>query len=196
MRTELPRKPLDSRTRSRFRGCLLGGAVGDALGAPVEFMSAEEIRTCFGPAGIRDFAPAFGRLGAITDDTQMMLFTAEGLMRGYLREQNKWFYRARGMIGSAYMRWLHTQGEKHRMHEVCLDGWLISHRELFARRAPGNTCLSALHAMNRADDLAESRQSWVLFGAASSRRATEPAWLPLERGAGAICSRLGLKLRR
>ena len=34
-----------------FRGCLLGGAVGDALGAPVEFMSLEEIRTRFGPRG-------------------------------------------------------------------------------------------------------------------------------------------------
>ena len=26
-----------------FKGCLLGGAVGDALGAPVEFMALEEI---------------------------------------------------------------------------------------------------------------------------------------------------------
>src|SRR5690606_1201797 len=25
--------------RSRYRGCLLGGAIGDALGAPVEFLS-------------------------------------------------------------------------------------------------------------------------------------------------------------
>ncbi|WP_373456557.1 ADP-ribosylglycohydrolase family protein [Cobetia sp. Dlab-2-U] len=33
---------------SRFRGCLLGGAVGDALGAPVEFLSHEEIQARFG----------------------------------------------------------------------------------------------------------------------------------------------------
>ena len=38
--------------RSRFRGCLLGGAVGDALGAPVEFMRLDEIRHLYGPGGI------------------------------------------------------------------------------------------------------------------------------------------------
>lgn len=29
--------------KERIAGCLLGGAVGDALGAPVEFMSFDEI---------------------------------------------------------------------------------------------------------------------------------------------------------
>ena len=29
--------------RDRFRGCMLGGAVGDALGAPLEFLTAGEI---------------------------------------------------------------------------------------------------------------------------------------------------------
>ncbi len=65
---------------SRFRGCLLGGAVGDALGAPVEFTSLSTILDRYGPDGITDYSPAFGRLGAITDDTQMTLFTAEGLL--------------------------------------------------------------------------------------------------------------------
>lgn len=54
--------------------------MGDALGAPVEFLKLEEIRTRFRPDGIRDFSPAFGKIGAITDDTQMTLFTAEGLL--------------------------------------------------------------------------------------------------------------------
>jgi hypothetical protein len=55
--------------QERFRGCLLGGAVGDALGAPVEFLSRPMILNRFGPAGIRDYAPAYGLKGAITDDT-------------------------------------------------------------------------------------------------------------------------------
>jgi ADP-ribosylglycohydrolase len=33
----------------RVLGCLLGGACGDALGAPVEFMSLREIHAQFGP---------------------------------------------------------------------------------------------------------------------------------------------------
>jgi hypothetical protein len=69
----------------RFRGCLLGGAIGDALGAPVEFLSLDEIRRRFGEAGITDFDTAYGRRGAITDDTQMTLFTAEGLIRAHQR---------------------------------------------------------------------------------------------------------------
>jgi ADP-ribosylglycohydrolase len=80
---ELPFYPVTP--LARIRGCLLGGAVGDALGAPVEFLSLQEIRDKFGPAGIHDYARAYGRRGAIADDTQMTLFTAEGLLRATMR---------------------------------------------------------------------------------------------------------------
>ena len=73
----------------RCRECLLGGAVGDALGAPVEFMSIGQIHSRFGPDGIRYFAPAYGRIGAITDDTQMALVTAEALIRAAVREAGR-----------------------------------------------------------------------------------------------------------
>ena len=49
-------------------------------------MPAAEIRRTFGPRGIQDYAKAYGRRGAITDATQMTLFTAEGLLRGFVRE--------------------------------------------------------------------------------------------------------------
>lgn len=68
-------------TIDHYEGCLLGGAVGDALGAPVEFMSLDAILRKFGPSGITEYFPAFGKTGAITDDTQMTLFTAEGMLR-------------------------------------------------------------------------------------------------------------------
>lgn len=71
--------------QGRFLGCLLGGAVGDALGASVEFMKRSEILAHFGPKGITQHAPIYGGLGKITDDTQMTLFTAEGLIRGWVR---------------------------------------------------------------------------------------------------------------
>jgi ADP-ribosyl-[dinitrogen reductase] hydrolase len=75
------------RKLARHAGCLLGGAVGDALGAPVEFMLRQEIQQRFGTQGVRGYASAWGRLGAITDDTQMTLFTAEGLLRAWVRHQ-------------------------------------------------------------------------------------------------------------
>jgi ADP-ribosylglycohydrolase len=125
----------------RIAGCLLGGAVGDALGAPVEFMSLGEIRQRFGPEGIAELAEAYGRVGAITDDTQMTLFTAEGLMRACVREATEGAADTPAVVRNAYRRWLLTQEDAAGGVD---DGWLIGRRELHDRRAPGNTCLGAL----------------------------------------------------
>ncbi len=130
---------------SRYRGCLLGGAVGDALGASVEFLSLSEIRARFGAAGLRDYAPAYGRIGAITDDTQMTLFTAEGLLRAHNRGIQKGIVHTPTVVYHAYLRWLETQGETpaYPFPDV-RGGWLLGLPELFSRRAPGNTCLASL----------------------------------------------------
>ncbi len=59
----------------RTLGMLYGLARGDALGAPVEFLSRGEIRVRFGPGGIKDLpAPAL-----FTDDAQMTLAVAKTL---------------------------------------------------------------------------------------------------------------------
>jgi ADP-ribosyl-[dinitrogen reductase] hydrolase len=50
----LPRIPSDASLRGRFSGCLLGGAVGDALGAPVEFLDLDQIVRTYDEEGIRD----------------------------------------------------------------------------------------------------------------------------------------------
>ena len=97
--------------RDRYQGCLLGGAVGDALGAPVEFLRRTEILKRFGPRGIVDLAPAYGKVGAITDDTQMTLFTAEGMLRAYVRGMLRGICHQPSMIHKAYLRWLYTQGD-------------------------------------------------------------------------------------
>ena len=132
----------------RMRGCLLGGAVGDALGAPVEFLSLAQIRARFGPEGIRDFAPAYGRAGAITDDTQMTLFTAEGLLVAWRRGWLRGICHAPTMIHSAYLDWLATQGERPAPEARACTG-LMALPELRSRRAPGNTCLAALRGFTR-----------------------------------------------
>ena len=85
----------------RIKGCLLGGAVGDALGASVELREWSAIRATSGAQGIVDYAPAYGRLGAITDDTQMMLFTAEGLLRAYVRGSHRVAATFQGVIHHA-----------------------------------------------------------------------------------------------
>jgi ADP-ribosylglycohydrolase len=146
--------------RDRFVACLLGGAVGDALGAPVEFMSLEKIHQTFGDAGIRDYAPAYGRLGAITDDTQMTLFTAEGMIRTVTRSADRGIASAEAVTGHAYQRWLATQGERSSSQPASwleeYPGWLFGLKPLHSRRAPGNTCLSALRSARSIEDVAKN----------------------------------------
>ena len=133
---------VERRSQDHYRGCLLGGAVGDAMGAAVEFMGLEEIRRTFGPSGITEPAEAYGRTGAVTDDTQMTLFSAEALIRGH----NRWLGRGIASVvrvgHRAYLRWLHTQTGG--LPEDLLDGWLVRVEGLHHSRSPGGTCIAAL----------------------------------------------------
>ena len=132
-------------SQEHYLGCLLGGAVGDALGAAIEFDSLAQIRRKHGAEGLRDYAPAYGRLGAITDDTQMTLFTAEALIRAHNRQLQRGICSVRDVAHHAYLRWFHTQGTPY-SESMMQKGWLVKERGLHARRAPGNSCLSALEA--------------------------------------------------
>jgi ADP-ribosylglycohydrolase len=150
---------LDMLKLDQFRGCLLGGAVGDALGAGVEFISRREILHRHGPEGIDAYAPTYGRLGAITDDTQMTLFTAEGLLRAWTSGGEHSTARFVRVTANAYLRWLRTQGLQPRPDaEVGAEnpGWLLAQPALHATRAPGNTCLAALRSLRSIDDLASN----------------------------------------
>lgn len=125
-----------------IRDCLLAGAIGDSLGAEIEFLGLAEIRHRF-PGGLDRLPPYRGRIGAITDDTQMTLFVAEGLIEG-LREGTA----PDPVMHAALLRWLHCQGE-HPPIAVDPGTGLAGDRRLHARRAPGNTCLTALRAARR-----------------------------------------------
>ncbi|WP_448332268.1 ADP-ribosylglycohydrolase family protein [Streptomyces sp. DSM 41534] len=137
--------------RARIRGCLLGGAIGDALGNPIEFLSLGAIRETHGGEGVTTLVPDGGGVaGLVTDDTQMTLFTAEGLIRAHAKSSSE------GVEGSetaavrhAYLRWLDTQNHPapppaQGTGDLVRTGWLRTQPWLYARRAPGNACLSGL----------------------------------------------------
>ena len=139
---------MDKRKPQFFTGCLLGGAVGDALGAPVEFDSYTEIQRKHGE--VKGYILTGDELASITDDTQMTLFTAEGLLRAFCRgNQRRVKPIFERIVYHAYMRWLATQGEHSPdpyFSPQSFDGRLITVKELHSRRGPGNTSLSALRS--------------------------------------------------
>ena len=129
---------------SSVKGCLIGGAVGDALGTSVEFLRWNDIKRHYGDSGIQGLEMDFEQgLALISDDTQMSLFTANGLL---MYDTYKALFKdvpaPEQCIYKAYRDWYHCQ---------CSSGipkdnrsWLSDLQEMHERRAPGNTCLSAL----------------------------------------------------
>ena len=116
----------------RIKGSLIGGAIGDALGYPIEFEKNIKVRQY----------TRFKGKGIISDDTQMTLFTANaliwrgtrGLLKGIAPEVPDAIY-------LAYKDWLSTQIDS--SNEIKIS-WIKDIEELNVQRAPGNTCLSAL----------------------------------------------------
>lgn len=144
---------------NRIFGCLLGGAAGDALGYPVEFLSRSQIDSLYGPEGITGYKLNSSLHKAIvSDDTQMSLFTAESLI--HCRDQWEAHHPDQPVpdpskaILEGYFDWLDTQNMtwtewKKKQKNNFLTPLLMEQPELFASRAPGMTCLSALNSLRR-----------------------------------------------
>ena len=138
--------------RDKIRGSLFGGAVGDALGYPVEFIGEYSIFSKYGDGGITSYELNKNGKAVISDDTQMVLFTANGLLAGntaFCMQGKESFPRLD--VEQAYLDWLLTQissMQQVNSHErYTKEGgysWLLDVPELYARRAPGITCLRAL----------------------------------------------------
>jgi ADP-ribosylglycohydrolase len=130
----------------RLLGCLLGGAVGDAFGYTVEFMSLRAIRARFGEAGLQEPVCQGGKL-VVSDDTQMTLFTLEGMLRAWHPDGSFDPEALLEQVRLAYLDWLDTQAGGTPAGN--LHGSLGRSPAMRVPRAPGNTCLSALRAGGR-----------------------------------------------
>ena len=124
---------------SRRLASLLGGAIGDALGYRIEFDRWPAIVRKYGAEGIR-LAAAEGAL-EVSDDTQMTLFTLEGMAR------------AAGVgeivveVRDAYLDWYGTQAGAG--GSSAFWGRLAGRPVMQQVQAPGSTCLSALRQGGR-----------------------------------------------
>ena len=130
--------------KDKIRGCLMAGAAGDALGYEVEFMSRCSILSRFGDNGITAFALDSNGKALISDDTQMTLFTANGLLN-----ITRLLIEPKYAVVRAYVDWFYTQvGRKNNMKSC----WISDIDTLHSLRAPGNTCISALNDIARGGD--------------------------------------------
>ena len=134
---------VEVRLLDRMLGCLLGGAVGDALGYEVEFKRWPQIEASFDPEGISQPIP-HNRKIRVSDDTQMTLFTLEGIVRSKVAIEKNDTDALVENIRLAYLDWLYTQEKQRRGHKPV--GKIATDSRLRQRMAPGNTCLAALHA--------------------------------------------------
>jgi ADP-ribosylglycohydrolase len=147
--------PDEQERADRILGCLIGGAIGDAIGRlrrAGEAVPAE---------------PDPGSL-AVGGATQLSLFTAEGMVRMLVRFHAKGIGPAFVVVKHAYDRWLFTQ--HHDGDEVLLrdrwawgagdgwpDGWLVRQHSLHARRSAMRTTVAALR-QTEAAELGEDRR--------------------------------------
>ncbi|SDX47860.1 ADP-ribosylglycohydrolase [Saccharopolyspora shandongensis] len=146
-----PAEPTPVDAHERFVGSMLAGAMGDALGFGIEFHDIPTIRRNHGGAGLTSPVLRDG-VAQVSDDTQMMLFTLEGLIRAHVaRRINPTDNDPVPEVQHAYQRWFHTQDElwercggPYAQHLQQPDGWLITNSGLFGVRAPSSTCRHAL----------------------------------------------------
>ncbi len=127
----------------KIMGCLYGGAIGDALGYPVEFFRKGEIFRKYGQDGIQDYDLSGGK-ALMSDDTQMTLFTLAGLLAWQGDKERKahkdsW----KEYVWKSYQDWFFTQ-DKRRCPNPPRVSWLADEPVMQARRAPGLTCMSSM----------------------------------------------------
>jgi len=102
------------------------GAIGDALGYEVEFNNLRQIRERFGQSGIKTSVSKQGKL-IVSDDTQMTLFTLEGLLQAFAKDAFS-FQSCVESIRQAYLDWFETQRGSSKDQT-----WLVAQPESYPR---------------------------------------------------------------
>lgn len=120
--------------RDRIYGCIFGGAIGDAMGYPVEFSTLEAILGRFGPDGVQE--PPEPAL--YTDDTQMTLRVAQGILSAVAEQEEN---RPEAVIPLSWARPLAL--DEHVAKQF------IAWRRDDPSRAPGNSCLHGVQNLEK-----------------------------------------------
>ncbi len=145
-----------SSLRSRIRGCLLGGLIGDAMGAPTEGKTYQQIAETFGE--VTDFE------GAGTDDTAIRLILIDAIVtsRGHPRVDDfaDAFLRAKSV--SYRLWWVPVKNMFHKLEAgVSLPadvGWGNMHSSSSAM------AIAPMGILNAADPRRAARETFEVAG--------------------------------
>ncbi len=126
-----------SNKKSKMKGSMIAGALGDALGYAIEFHKESEIFSIYGKEGIQEFKLTDGQ-ALVSDDTQMSMFTANAMIVAKANNLD-----VIETIRESYIHWFYTQVKDYQYFENP-QFFIMNEKRLYANRAPGGTCLSAI----------------------------------------------------
>lgn len=128
---------------SRIHGCLLGGALADALGSAVESKNLEEVRGHFGMADPAEFTPAPPT--RFSDETQLTLYSVDGLLEALRWANDGVPADETACVWLAYLRWVRTQGvQLPEGAPAPPEQWLDRQPVMRHRVEPDEACLTGL----------------------------------------------------
>lgn len=123
--------------KNKLYGCLLGYAVGNALGLGTEFMTRAEVQRRY-PGGLRSYSQFIRdahrsqwRRGDYTADTEIIIELIESLMEveaidymDYARRLQNWYNRTDGAdVGSHIRNTISRKDFAERPHEICYQNY-------------------------------------------------------------------------
>lgn len=131
---------MNEQNKKLLKNTLIAQGLGDAFGYIVEFKKWETIKDLYGQEGLK-YNPSELSMVA-SDDTQMTIFCLNGLKLSALNAaaREKEMEDPTEEIYRSYLDWYKTQSGFYNENET----GLLRYKELFYRRAPGNTCMMAL----------------------------------------------------
>lgn len=166
---------------SKCRGCLLGLAVGDAMGYPVDEKSWEEIQENYGPNGLLGY-DLVNDCAAASANTQVAAFVSNGLLLGVSRGKQEQYLRYIGLSLKEWARAQHFPRDPER--SLC---WVAKIPQMRVRKSKDSRMLDAIRTetagtiekpVNRASSTG-SLPGAIVAGLVCNDRGMERSYAPL-----------------
>jgi ADP-ribosylglycohydrolase len=131
---------------NKIRGSLIGGAIGDAFGYPTEMLKYNQIIEKYGSRGLTHFIlNEDSKKAIISDDTQLTLFTAWGLIYANtvsnVKGENE---PLENFVYKSYLCWMRIMENEEISINEYPHLWISDVKELNVRRGPGRTTIGSL----------------------------------------------------